>query len=159
MYWFFFFFGIIYVLGILEQFGTENYTRRLNIVQHLCEFCQFFSELLWQNVLILRIRPTHPDKNVSILFVNILCIGNIRTIWHRNYTWRLDIAQSLWQFRKCFLFDFWTKCFNTLKLYATHSHTAKDKHITKIISMCRRFVLLKLVISFSTSPLLVLFFC
>ena len=31
-----------YILGILEQFGIENYTWRLDIVQNLCEF--FLSE-------------------------------------------------------------------------------------------------------------------
>ena len=30
------------MLGILEQFGTECYTWRLDVVQNLCEFCQFF---------------------------------------------------------------------------------------------------------------------
>ena len=29
-------------MGILEQFGTENYTWRIEIVESLCEFCQFF---------------------------------------------------------------------------------------------------------------------
>ena len=41
------------MLGILEQFGTENHTWGLDIVQNLCEFCRFFlSDFLAQNVII-----------------------------------------------------------------------------------------------------------
>ena len=29
-------------MGILEQFSTESYTWRLDIVQNLCDFWQFF---------------------------------------------------------------------------------------------------------------------
>ena len=72
-----FFLWIIYVLGMLEQFGTERYTWRLDIVQNLFEF--------WaQNLLIARIPLLPPDQNVSILFVNNIYIGNIRTVWHRK---------------------------------------------------------------------------
>ena len=36
-----------YILGTLEQFGTENYTRRLDIIQNLCKLRQFyFSDFL-----------------------------------------------------------------------------------------------------------------
>ena len=44
------FFLRINMLEILEQFGTENYTWRFDIVQKLCEF--FLSDFLVQNVVI-----------------------------------------------------------------------------------------------------------
>ena len=40
MFWLFLW--IIYIQGVLEQFGTENYTWRLDIVQNLSELWQFF---------------------------------------------------------------------------------------------------------------------
>ena len=35
------FLWVIYILGVLEQFGTENYTWKLDIVQNLWELWQF----------------------------------------------------------------------------------------------------------------------
>ena len=32
----------LYIMGASEHFGTENYTWRLDTVQNLCEFCQYF---------------------------------------------------------------------------------------------------------------------
>ena len=44
---------IKYILEILEQFGTENYTWKLNVVQNFYELWKFFLSYFWvQNVLI-----------------------------------------------------------------------------------------------------------
>ena len=69
---------IVYVLGILEQLGTDNYTWILGLVQNFHEFWS-------QNVLTPHILLIPPDQNVPILVNNIsIYIGNIRKVWHRK---------------------------------------------------------------------------
>ena len=59
-YMFQLFVRLISILGILEQFGTGNYTWRLVIIQNLYEFKQFFLyNSLCQTVLMF------PDLNMS----------------------------------------------------------------------------------------------
>ena len=83
---------IIYVLGMLEQFGTESYTWRLDIVKNLFKF--------WaQNLLIPRIPLIPPDQNVSILFVN-----NIYIYWeYQNSLTRKTIHEDSTKFENLWI--------------------------------------------------------
>ena len=83
---------IIYVLGMLEQFGTESYTWRLDIVKNLFKF--------WaQNLLIPRIPLIPPDQNVSILFVN-----NIYIYWeYQNSLTRKTIHEDSKKFKNLWI--------------------------------------------------------
>ena len=96
---FIFFLWIIYVLGILQQFDTEKYQWRLDIVQNLCEF--------WaQNVLITRILLIVLDQNMPGFFMNNIYIQNIRTVWRRKlYMRTLYSSKPLWLL-SIFLSDF-----------------------------------------------------
>ena len=61
------FLWIIYIVGILLQLATKNYTGRFDIVQNLCELWQFFLSDFWaQNVLI----PPSPKTSKGIKCAN-----------------------------------------------------------------------------------------
>ena len=92
--------------------------------------------VLVQNVLIPRILLISLDQNVSIHFVNKICIENKRTFWHKKlYMKNCYSSKSLWIFA-IFLSDFLSskcfnstnfqsilrvKCFNAPKLYTTEN--------------------------------------
>ena len=83
---------IIYVLGMLELFGTESYTWRLDIVKNLFKF--------WaQNLQIPRIPLIPADQNVSILFVN-----NIYIYWeYQNSLTRKTIHEDSKKFKNLWI--------------------------------------------------------
>ena len=52
-------------MGKLEQFGTENYTRRLDIIQNLCKLRQFyFSDFLRPRCLNTPIQKYVPGRKI-----------------------------------------------------------------------------------------------
>ena len=62
-----------------EHFDTEYYTRKLDILQKALWVLTIF--LVWLL-----------DQNMSIIFVNNICIRHIRTVWHRKLymkTWNI----------------------------------------------------------------------
>ena len=55
----------IYILGTLEQSGTENYTQRLDIIQSLCKLRQFyFSDFLRPKCLNTPIQKYVPGRKI-----------------------------------------------------------------------------------------------
>ena len=83
-------------LFLSDFFGT--FCPKIHIRKNLKQFSNYTWKLdIVQNVLLPGILLISVDQNVSILFVNDIYTGNIRTFWHRKlYMKPCYCSKSLW---------------------------------------------------------------
>ena len=95
-------------MGILTQFGTEHYGRKVGIILKTSVNIVNFYELVWFGVD--TCRPKFVDTvrpNLLIILVsNIYILGISRHFNTKNYMSRLAIVQNLCEYCQFFLCDF-----------------------------------------------------
>ena len=99
-------------MKIPGQFGIENYSWKVGIMQKICKYCWFFvCNFLCQTVSILSDQMCqYPQTKMCQFFLLAICImGILGQSGTKNYVWRLGIIQNLCEFCWFFLYDFWAQ--------------------------------------------------